>query len=206
MTSSPRFLITGFKPFLHDTLNPSELLVQELAKELPDVQALVLPVSYEASYRDLKNAWQDQGPFSALLMLGQAGGRAQVGLERIAVNWVESSSPDEDGVQLPTGPLLSHAPQAHINEFFPSEWIRKLSHFGPAQVSFSAGTYVCNALYFRVLNELCKKQTSSLFVHLPYLPVQTERSPSTPSMDLQSQKLIVTELLKLWRPLLRNGP
>lgn len=191
-------LITGFRPFLEDDLNPSELLVNELTQEIPNVKGLVLSVSFAKAHEELKKFWHDQGPFSGLIMLGQAGGRASVCLERIAVNWIETPTPDEDKVLPPTGPILAGAPEACINDFFPAEWQRRLSHFGPVQISFSAGTYVCNALYYRVLQQ-GPRDVKSLFVHVPYLPEQTERKPATPSMDLATQKKILRELIALWR-------
>ena len=194
-----KILLTGFKPFLNEPINPSEILANKMAEIFPDLSVLTLPVSYENSFAQLKKYWQSQGPFDGLVMLGQAGGRNSVCLERVAVNWCETSYADEDGVNLPVGPLLANAPSSYISSFFNSQWIDELSKIGPTAVSFSAGTYVCNSLYYRALHELTKNQKPTLFVHVPYLPEQTKDKPQMPSMDLSTQQNIIKKIIELMK-------
>ena len=194
-----RILLTGFKPFLKEPLNPSELLVQNISALFPDVSTLVLPVSYDNSYQVLQNHWQTQGPFDAVIMLGQAGGRSAISLERVAINWSENSLADEDGVHLNPGPLVQNAPESYISHFFPADWKVELSKIAETAVSFTAGTYVCNSLYFKVLHGLTKNQIPALFVHVPYIPEQTADKPNTPSMALDLQLQIIKRLVEMVR-------
>lgn len=191
-----KILVTGFKPFLNEKINPSELLLAELAPLLPSIETLVLPVSYEKSYHAVKNHWQEHGPFDAILMLGQAGGRSSVCLERVALNWSESSHPDEDGVKPAAAAIVPNAPASYILDFFPHNWIVELNNFGPTAVSFSAGTYVCNSLYFKVTHELTQNKIPTLFVHVPYLPEQTADKPEAPAMSLKTQTEVIVQLIQ----------
>ncbi len=191
-----KILVTGFKPFLNEKINPSELLLVELTKTFPEIETLVLPVSYENSFEVLKSHWQFKGPFKAILMLGQAGGRDSICLERVALNWSESSNPDEDGIKPSVSALVPGAPSSYISDFFPNAWKDDLNKIAATSISFSAGTYVCNSLYFKVIDQITKKKVPALFVHVPYLPEQTTDKPDAPSMSLQTQSEVISELIR----------
>lgn len=198
-----KILVTGFKPFGGEAVNPSELLLAGIDNAFPGIDPIVhtltLPVSYQNSFLDLKNQWVHQGPYDAVLMLGQAGGRKQVCLERVALNWTEASPPDEDGMAPETGKILPHAGSACIVDFFPTAWKTELAALGPAAISHSAGTFVCNALYFKAQQEL-PKETDILFTHVPYLPEQlTGKAPGTPALAFDIQLKMILKLLDLLR-------
>jgi pyroglutamyl-peptidase len=194
-----KILVTGFKPFLGEMLNPSEMILHELRGQNPEIATLVLPVSYHNSFATLKSHWAQHGPYDVVLMLGQAGGRKAVGLERVALNWSETPHADEDGDLLATGKILPHAADSYFADFFPTEWQTALSKFGPVEISFSAGTFVCNALYFKALHEL-PKNARILFTHLPYLPEQIAAKPAgTASLEFATQFKIISELIQLMK-------
>jgi pyroglutamyl-peptidase len=194
---SSKFLVTGFQAFAGDKINPSELLLQELMKSQTPVDTLLLPVSYKNAFPALLKKWKDDGPYEHLLLLGLAGGRDQVCLERVALNWSETSQPDEDGFRHPVGPLDPTAPTSYVADFFPTDWISELGKIGPVSTSFTAGTYVCNSLYFQARHKF-PPTTSILFVHLPYLPEQVagKTPPVAASMDLKIQFKIILELIQ----------
>lgn len=188
-----KILVTGFKPFKGDTLNPSEMIVEKIAGN-PLIDTLVLPVTFKGSFEVLQKHWNENGPYKGLLMLGQAAGRKTICLERVALNWCESSYADEEQYRPELQkPLIAGAPTSHISEFFPTAWAEELSQIAPTSVSFSAGTYVCNALYFQALNTL---KCPSLFVHVPYIPEQTIQKPDMDSIPLDLQIRVVESLLK----------
>jgi pyroglutamyl-peptidase len=198
MATPAKILVTGFRPFRNETVNPSERLLAALARDACDtVDTLLLPVSYQESTSLLREHWLTRGPYRALLMLGQAGGRKAISLERVALNWSETSFADEDQKLLPPGPLLAGAPAAYIADFFPSSWKTELNEIGPTEISFSAGTYVCNSLYFSAQHLLAETRTPALFVHVPYLPEQTESKPEQPSLDFAVQLKVVRRVLQL---------
>jgi len=194
-----RILVTGFKPFLGESINPSALILRELKNSDAEVETLLLPVSFENAFATLQNHWDSHGPYEGLLMLGQAGERSAICLERVAINWLEASSPDEDGVLPPVGPVMESAPSAYISDFFPGAWAEALNKLGPVQVSHSAGAYVCNALYFQTLHHF-PQDVAALFTHVPYLPEQTHSKPAgTPSMELATQVKIIQALIRLMK-------
>ena len=189
-----RILVTGFPPFNNETINPSEILIAELAKDFSttELTTLLLPVSYERAFATLQEHLKTNH-YKMILMLGQAGGREKISLERVALNWCESGA-DEDGKKPEVGPIIPNASTAHIADFFPTEWQEDLSKVAPTAVSSTAGTFVCNNLYFKVLNEY-KNKLNVLFVHVPYLPEQTLHKPGAPSMPLEDQKAVIKNLI-----------
>jgi len=195
-----KILVTGFRPFNKEAINPSEILLSELGKVFSsdEVDTLLLPVSYQNSFAVLMNHLRATSEYKGILMLGQAGGRDKISLERVALNWCESGA-DEDGYQPAVGPIIAGAPAAYIAEFFPTEWADILKEVAPTAVSSTAGTFVCNTLYFKVLNELKSKSTRTLFVHVPYLPEQAAlKTKPTPSMPLADQFAAIKKLITLF--------
>jgi len=194
---NPKILVTGFKPFLHHTQNSSEILLKQLQLERRDIEPLLLPVSFQNSFTEFKKHWQAQGPYKAVLMLGQASGRTAVSLERVALNWMESKVSDNDGLSPSGKKILRDAPDSYIVDFFPGNWVDVLKEHGPTFISLSAGSYVCNNLYFQVAHELKPRAIPNLFVHLPILHEQVNENEDKASLDGVIQKKVLNELLNL---------
>lgn len=197
-----KILVTGFRPFLGESINPSQILIEWL-QSLPEysntVGTLLLPVSFKSAapllLEHLKNHDCDY-----LLMLGQAGGRNKVNLERVALNWIESEHLDEDGYRPPQGPIVVQNEPALFTEAAITQWQKTLEDMGlPVSISLSAGGYVCNYLYYQVLTELKKqrKQTQSCFIHVPYLPEQCANKKEMPSMSLETMQKILRQIITL---------
>ena len=194
---SKKILITGFQPFLSEKIIHSELLLDKIKQSSTPVDTLILPVSYNRSYTEFIKYYQEDGHYEVVLMLGQAGGRKAICLERIAINWYETSHPDEDGFCPPVGRINPGGPDAYISDFFPTKWKTQLSQFAPVEVSHSAGVFVCNSLYYQAQAKL-KNDSAILFAHLPYLPEQVlEKPTTTPSMELEIQLKVVLSLIDL---------
>lgn len=199
-----RILLTGFVPFLHHSVNSSEQVLAALSKARTDIETLLLPVSFETSFQELKNHLGKNAAYDFVIMMGQAKGRANVTLERVALNWMESKNPDNDGSRPLGGRIISGAPDSYLVDFFPSAWCEKISATlgAPegtklAEVSLTAGAYVCNNLYYKTAHELRHTSTKALFVHLPLMPAQASENGDSPSMDLHTQVRVVGELLNL---------
>ncbi|MNJ96815.1 Pyrrolidone-carboxylate peptidase [compost metagenome] len=192
--NSSKILVTGFKPFRNEPINPSEKIVEMLSAR-HDVDTLVLPVTFMGSFEVLKKHLEANGPYKALMMIGQAAGRKAMSLERVALNWCESRYADEEQYRPDLQkPLVSGAPSSYISDFFPTQWAEDLSKIAPTSVSFTAGTYVCNALYFQTLHYL-KNSSPALFVHVPMLPEQVLDKPGMDSMPLLLQFQVIDELV-----------
>ena len=85
-----RVLLTGFEPFGTHQVNPSQLVTERLG-------GVVLPVSVRRTLSELEAAVDEHRP-SVVLGLGLAGLRTQVAVERVAINVLDFSIPDNDGV------------------------------------------------------------------------------------------------------------
>lgn len=194
-----KLLLTGFEPFLGEKINPSQKLVEAISED-PEFQSwvsgLVLPVSFKKA-PDLVMDAMTEGSFDAVLMLGQASGRDKISLERTAVNWVETTHADENGYRPPVGRIDSQAEQAFFSDWPLDKMKKKLEDKKiPVEISFTAGAFVCNYLYFRTSCELSLMKKSSLFVHVPYLPEQVVGKPGTASMDFSVMKAGLVEILR----------
>ena len=109
-----RILITGFMPFDGQTVNPSWQAVQRMA-DIPGAELIrrELPVEYFTA-RDLLNKMIDEFRPDCVLCTGQAGGRAKVSIERVAINLCEASIPDEAGVLLKDTPIVPGGESAYF--------------------------------------------------------------------------------------------
>lgn len=193
-----KILITGFEPFSGFKINPSQILLKDLQLINPkQIDTLLLPVRFANAFEPIRDAYINIKKYDFILMLGQAAGRNSVSLERIALNWQESKIKDEDGYFVNAEKISLNAPDAYINENPLTSWTDSLSSSGPVSVSFSAGTYVCNYIYFRVINEIMKNPNQTLFVHLPILPEQNDSEKKLPNLDYQIQLKILSQLVEL---------
>lgn len=187
-------LVTGYKPFLGESLNPSEMLANE-TKNLDSVRTLVLPVEFKKSFEILKTELVKKTP-DFLLMIGQASGRKNVCFEKIGLNWVQTFHKDESGQQPATGALVTSAPLAQMSTF-PIDAIcaeLKKQNF-PVEISFSAGAYVCNDLYFRILNEFT--DLKSVFIHVPLIGEQRKENEDRPTLEFNTQREIILQTIDL---------
>ena len=183
-----RVLLTGFAPFGGETVNPSWQAASAVqAPEGMELLRLELPTEFAAAPALALEALRREQP-DAVLCLGQAGGRDRLTLERVAINCMAAAIPDNAGVW-PTDQPVDPAGEA---AYFTTLPIRRMADAMqaagvPAGISNSAGTFVCNALLYRLLRAPETKDVPCGFLHLPYLPEQTEGKPDgTPSMPLET--------------------
>lgn len=98
-------LITGFKPFLNQKINPTELIINNLIEEKwidannKLIVGSVLPVEFDGAFQKLQDLINQYNP-ECIIMLGQAFGRSLISLEKIALNWNETNHPDESNFNL----------------------------------------------------------------------------------------------------------
>ncbi len=194
MTTEKKLLITGFDPFGGEDVNPSYEVVKALPDKVGSIRLYkqLLPTSYKRA-PELLVRYIDEVVPDYVIMLGQAGGRAGVTPERVAINCMDGKLADNDGVVMSDAPIESaDAPTAYFSTLpirQMTEAIAKLSI--PAYVSNTAGTFVCNAVMYTALFHLQKTRpdTKAGFIHIPYLPEQAERltegkhAPSLPIDD-----------------------
>lgn len=183
-----RVLVTAFEPFGGESINPALEIARRL-REMPqedsiEVLTLTVPVTFADSHAVVIDELR-RTRFDAVLLIGQAGGRSAVTVERIGINVDDAGIPDNAGVKLTDEPILADGPAAYFATIPVKEVVEAIRAEGiPAAVSNSAGTFVCNHLMYRVLAHLDGSDTIAGFIHVPWLPVQVANRPSQPSMSL----------------------
>lgn len=186
-----KVLVTYFEPFGDDSINSSE----ECAKLLPgNIDKLRLPVSFRCAPQLAIKRVEELRP-DVVICLGQAV-RSVIALERIAVNTANAVKPDNDGYCPHSEHIVSGGADGIFTTYDVDTLAARIQDNGcPCQVSNSAGTYVCNALYYHLL----QRGIPALFVHLPLTPAQARtRSTVTPSVESAlAAKSIITLLTKL---------
>ena len=176
-----KLLITGFDPFGKDTINPSWEAVQRLPDVVGDFALckLQIPTVFGKAANCVLQQAEIFQP-DVILCVGQAGGRGAVTPERIAVNIRDARITDNAGVQ-PQDELVVHdGPAAYFSTVPVVEMADAIQKSQlPADVSNSAGTFVCNDVLYTLLHHYHGTATKVGFIHVPYLPEQ-----GTPSMSL----------------------
>ena len=182
-------LVTGFEPFGGDRVNPSFEALRRLPPRLGglDIATRALPVVYGAALPALREAIAQAAP-DIVLSVGLAGGRAELSLERVAINVDDARIPDNSGNQPIDRPVVGGAPAAYFATLPIKAAVAALREAGlPAAVSNSAGTFLCNHVFYGLMHEAATNGRAFRggFLHLPYLPSQAARVAGAPSMALE---------------------
>jgi pyroglutamyl-peptidase len=181
-------LVTGFEPFGGEAINPSWEAVRRLNGDMGDahIERVLVPMTYADSIGTVTEAIDRLHP-AAVVMVGQAGGRAELSIERVAVNCDDAQAPDNAGVLREDAPIAAEGPTAYLATLPVKQIVAGLRSAGfPAAVSNTAGLFVCNHLFYGVLDHIITHnlETRAGFVHVPFLPEQVVGKPGTPSMSL----------------------
>lgn len=186
-----RILLTGFDPFNGAQVNPSWQAVQALHNRQIGgrrVVAAQLPTVFGDSLRVLDTLLDQLRP-ELVICVGQAGGRRALSLERVAINVDDAPIPDNAGCQPVDRPVAPGAPVAYFSSLPIKAALAALQREGlPAEVSQTAGTFVCNHVFYGLMHRLAThpglRHARGGFVHVPWLPEQG--SPSLPLADVVS--------------------
>lgn len=186
-----KVLVTGFDPFGGESVNPAFEAVRLLPDEIAgaEVVKLEIPTSFARSAKAVEAAIERERP-DVVLCVGQAGGRASIGAERVAINLAEARIPDNDGEQPFDTPLRTDGPTAFFSTLPVKAMVLRAQERGvPAFVSYTAGTFVCNAVMYNLLYLLERRfpGVRGGFVHVPYAAEQAMGKPAdTPTMSLET--------------------
>lgn len=173
MATRNTLLLTGFEPFGGDPINSSWETARALEGcELPGgikVRVLQLPCRFGSALGALHDAIQNQQP-RLVLALGQASNRRAFSLERVAINLVDARIPDNDAVQPIDVPVVPGGPAAYFATLPLKPMLQALLAAGyPAELSCTAGSYVCNQVFYGLQHRLHRSTLPSGFLHLPGL-------------------------------------
>ena len=179
-------LVTGFEPFGGESVNASLEVVRRLPARIGalDIVTVQLPTSYARALPVLEAAIAREQP-GLVLSLGQANGRAALCVERVAVNIQDAEIADNDGARPVEAPVVAGGPAAYLATLPVRAAVASLRAAElPAQLSMSAGTFVCNHVFYGLMHLAAARAHAwrGGFLHVPCLPQQA--APGTPSMAL----------------------
>ena len=184
-----KILVTGFDPFGGEKVNPAF----EAVKLMPDniagaeIIKLEIPTVFSRSTAVVEEAIKAYSP-DVVLSVGQAGGRSCVTIEKVAINLAEARIPDNDGDQPLGQKLQENGAPAYYSLIPVNAIVQNVREHGlPCHISYTAGTYVCNAVMYNVLHLVNEKYSNirSGFIHVPFACEQVIEKPNgTPSMSL----------------------
>lgn len=182
-----RVLLTGFEPFGGASLNPSQELVRVLSADPPtvvDLRTAVLPVEFGAAADQLLALVHEVAP-DVVIATGQAEGRREMSWERVAVNLDDARIPDNAGATRSDESIVHGGPSAYFTTLPVKEMVEAVRAAGvPAGLSLSAGTFVCNHVFYALAHHLRDTNVRSGFLHLPLIPEQSAEFPDQPVMPL----------------------
>lgn len=167
-------LLTGFEPFDGRPVNASWLAVEAVAAawSRDPLHVAQLPVSFARAPVALLDAVRATRP-DVVVCVGEAGDRTVLDVERVALNVADARIADNDGARPVDEPLVAGGPVAHLTGLPLRRCVEAAVRAGvPAGVSNSAGTYVCNAVFYALADELAGTATPYGFVHVPCTPEQ----------------------------------
>ncbi|MFE3650548.1 pyroglutamyl-peptidase I [Streptomyces sp. NPDC059101] len=186
-TPPTRVLFTGFAPFDGAATNPSWQAVRTAAATPLAGLALhtaELPCVYGAALTALRTAIDETRP-DLVVAVGQAGGRPDITVERVALNVDDARIPDNAGAEPIDEPIVPDGPAAYLSTLPIKACVAAVRAAGlPASVSNTAGTFVCNHVFYGLAHLIATElpHIRGGFVHVPYAPEQvTDRAqPSLP--------------------------
>ncbi|MCL2286208.1 MAG: pyroglutamyl-peptidase I [Firmicutes bacterium] len=177
-----KILVTGFDPFGGESVNPALEAVKLLPEELDGAEIVKceIPTVFYKSIDTLAAAIEKELP-DAVLCIGQAGGRPNITVERVAINCDDARIADNEGNMPFDTRIVEDGPSAYFSTLPIKAMLQDMAADGiPVAVSNSAGTFVCNHLMYGALHYAATKRPhmKAGFVHIPYLPQQTTDKPS----------------------------
>ena len=178
-----KILVTGFEPFATSSLNPSAEIVKALKGD--DLVTAILPVVFGQASAQLRELIDLHKP-SAVLCLGQAEGRSAMTPERIAINLENARIADNAGNQPLEQRVIDDGPDGHFSTLPIEKMVASMKAAGiPASISLSAGTFVCNHIFYVLQDYLKDSSIKSGFIHVPLMDEQRKEFPNLPTMPVR---------------------
>lgn len=183
-----KILLTAFDPFGDDSINPALEAVKlvDTSKIDAEIVKLEVPTIFHRSIEVVAEHMEKEKP-DVVFAIGQAGGRFNLTPERVAINQDDAQIEDNAGNQPVDVPVFEDGEPAYFSSLPIKAMVQSIHEAElPAQVSNSAGTFVCNHLMYGILYLIDKRfpGVRGGFMHVPYIPEQTVGKKDTPSMAL----------------------
>ena len=178
-----KILVTGFEAFDKSALNPSAEIIKALKGD--DLVTAILPVVFGQASSKLKELIDLHKP-SAVLCLGLAVGRSEITPERIAINLDNARIADNAGNQPLEQRVIADGPDGHFSTLPIEKMVTSMKAAGiPASISLSAGTFVCNHIFYVLQDYLKDSSIKSGFMHVPLMDEQRREYPTLPTMPIR---------------------
>ena len=183
-----KLLLTAFEPFGGSDMNPAQEAVRLVPERIGDttIVKMDVPVVFGQAIDAVAAAVEREKP-DAVLCIGQAGGRAAITPERVAINVDDASIPDNAGAQPIDRPIVPGGPAAYFSTLPVKAMVAAIRQAGlPASLSNTAGTFVCNHLMYGLLHLLASRYPGVRggFMHVPFAPQQVVDRPA-PAMSVE---------------------
>lgn len=182
-----KLLLTAFTPFDGERINPALEAVKLVKDRIGNllIVKLEVPTVFGKSIDTVREAIERERP-DFVLSIGQAGGRAEITPERVAINLDDARIPDNEGNQPIDEPIFPDGENAYFSTLPVKAMVEAIRKEGlPSSLSNSAGTYVCNHLMYGILYYLDKRPSMKAgFIHVPYIPEQTKNKKEMPALEL----------------------
>ncbi len=185
-----RALVTGFSPFGNESVNPALLAIEKLPNRLGDIEIIKkeIPTVFGESIATMEELIAKEKP-DFVIAFGQAGGRFSITPEVVAINLDEARIKDNEGNQ-PSGIKIRVDGKNAYFSTLPNKAIVKALNDNkiPAQLSYSAGTFVCNHLFYGLMHYLEQNHSKIRggFVHVPFIREQVLDKENKPFMELET--------------------
>jgi len=190
-----KILLTGFEPFGKATSNPSGEIVKQISGD--NIVTAILPVAYAKSAERLLALIEEHDP-DVVICLGQAEGRTEITPERVAINLDDARLADNEGVLRSGIKIIDGGPDAYFSTLPVKEIVEVIKAKGvPAAVSLSAGTFLCNHIFYVAQNKFTGTNVRSGFVHVPLMDEQAGEFPGLPTMPLAQMVTAVRAMLEV---------
>ena len=194
-----KILVTGFDAFNGEKINPASFILAALKDEIDGhkIEKLFLPTVFSKVGEIIENEIEKIKP-DIIISLGQAGGRSDITVERVAINVSDASIVDNDGKIPVDEKIRDDGENAYFSKLPIKAIVKNLRDEKiPASVSNSAGTFVCNSVMYNDLYLAEKyKNITAGFIHVPYLPEQVLEKRGEPSMELETMIKAVEIIIK----------
>ena len=184
-----KVLITGFDPFGGEKINPAWEAVKGIKDiiEGAKIIKLEIPTVFNKSIEKVKEAMELEKP-DIVLCIGQAGGRYDMTVERVAINVDDARIEDNEGNQPIDIPVFEDGENAYFSNLPIKAMVEEIKGQGiPASISNSAGTFVCNHIMYGVLYHINKtyKNMRGGFIHVPFINEQILDKKNQPYMPVE---------------------
>jgi len=173
-------LLTGFEPFDQDPVNPSWEAVRQLdgvqLAEGVQIVARLLPCAFATVGQCLTGLIAELRP-AMVIAIGLGPGRSDISVERVAINVNDARIPDTLGEQPIDTAVVVDGPAAYFSTLPIKAMVKAMREAGvAASVSQTAGTFVCNQVFYLLQHALVGTDVRSGFIHVPNLPEQVADS------------------------------